>query len=215
MAGRQRLGAELARSGEQFAELDRHVAVDAGHRRLARHIALGEAVDHRLLETALIVEDIVRDADRRRDRAGVVDVLPGAAGALAVSCRAVVVELQGNADDVIALGLEQRGRHRGIDAAGHGDHDDARVLRRPLQIEAVQFPADHGAVARAPSGAAELVNKCRKRPATTIGGDSRGAMRGGPLRQDASIACKFSQTGSASAGNGLFTPAGLRRLAKF
>ncbi len=41
---------------------------------------------------------------------------------------AVVVELQRDADDVIALGLEQRGRHRQIDAAGHGD-DDAGVLR--------------------------------------------------------------------------------------
>ena len=63
MAGRQHLGAELARRAEQILELDRHVAVDAGHRRLARHVALGEAVDHRLLEAALVVEHVMRNAD--------------------------------------------------------------------------------------------------------------------------------------------------------
>ena len=137
VAGRQHLGAELARGAEQVAELDRHVAVDAGHRRLARDVALGEAVDHRLLEAALVVEDVVRNADPVGDRAGVVDVLAGAAGALAVGRRAMVVELQRHADDVIALGLEQRRRHRGIDAAGHGD-DDAGVLRAAFEVEAVE-----------------------------------------------------------------------------
>ena len=39
---------------------------------------------------------------RAGDRAGVVDVLAGAAGALAVGRRAVIVELQRDADDVVA-----------------------------------------------------------------------------------------------------------------
>src|SRR5262249_62054919 len=55
MSGRQHLGAELPRGREQIAELDRLVALDAWHRRLARHVALGEAVDHHLLEAALVV----------------------------------------------------------------------------------------------------------------------------------------------------------------
>ena len=79
----------------------------------------------------------MRNADPVGDRAGVVDVLAGAAGALAVGRRAMVVELQGHADDVIALGLEQRRRHRQIDAAGHGD-DDAGVLRPAFEVEAVE-----------------------------------------------------------------------------
>ena len=94
MAGRQHLGAELARGVEQIVELDRHVAVDAGHRRLAGDVALGEAVDHRFLEAALVVEHVMRNADALGDRAGVVDVLAGAAGALAVGRGAMVVELQ-------------------------------------------------------------------------------------------------------------------------
>ena len=79
----------------------------------------------------------MRNADPVRHRAGVVDILAGAAGALAVRRRAMVVELQGDADDVIALGLEQRGRYRRIDAAGHGD-DDAGVLRSAFEVEAVE-----------------------------------------------------------------------------
>ena len=72
----------------------------------------------------------MRDAERLGDAAGVVDVLAGAAGALAVHGGAVVVELQRDADDVVALALQQRRDDRGIDAARHGD-DDARRRRGP------------------------------------------------------------------------------------
>ena len=41
----------------------------------------------------------------------------GAAGALAMGRRAVVVKLQRDPDHVVALGLQQGSRHRGIDAA--------------------------------------------------------------------------------------------------
>ena len=63
VAGGQHRGAELARGAEQIGELDRPVAVDARHRRFAGDIALRKAVDHRLLEAALVVEHVVRNAD--------------------------------------------------------------------------------------------------------------------------------------------------------
>ena len=85
----------------------------------------------------------MRNADPLGDRAGVVDVLPGAAGALAMGGGAVVVELQRDADDVVAFGLQQRRRHRRIDAAGHRD-DDTGVLRPAGQIEAVEHCASIG-----------------------------------------------------------------------
>src|SRR5262249_11430411 len=140
---------EIARGREQVVELDRLVALDARHRRLARRVALGEAVDHRLLEAALVVEHVVRNADVGGDAARVVDVAAGAAGALAVGCLAVVVELQGDADDVVALGLEQRRRHRRVDAARHGD-DDARILRRARKIETVEHPCLAAQAPRSP-----------------------------------------------------------------
>src|SRR5262249_34891100 len=137
MPGRQHLGAELVRGREQIAELDRLVALDAWHRRLARHIALGEAVDYHFLEAALVVEHVVGNADPLRHRARVIDVLAGAAGALAMGRGAVVVELQRDADDVVAFGLEQGGRDRGVDAARHGDHHTG-VPRRAFDIEAIE-----------------------------------------------------------------------------
>ena len=144
MSGRQNFGAQLACGDQEIVEFDRHVAFDAGHRRLAVDIAFGEAVDHRFLEAALVVEHVMRNADALGDAARVVDVLSGAAGALAVRRRAVVVELQRHADDVIALGLEQRSGHRRVDAARHGD-DDAGVLRAAVDIEAVGHGSGHGA----------------------------------------------------------------------
>src|SRR5262249_50880298 len=149
VAGRERGRAELARGAQQVVELDRLIALDAGHRGLARRVALGEAVDHRLLEAALVVEHVMRNADIGGDPAGIVDVAAGAAGALAMGRLAVVVELQRDADDVVAFGLEQRGGHRRVDAARHGD-DDARVLRRARKIETVEHPCLAAQAPRSP-----------------------------------------------------------------
>ena len=106
MPGGQNLGAKFARRDQQVMKLDRHVAFDARHRRLAVDIAFGETVDYRFLEAALVIEHVMRNADALGDAAGVIDVLPGAAGALAMAGGAVVVKLQRDADHVIALGLE-------------------------------------------------------------------------------------------------------------
>src|SRR5258707_6948931 len=112
MAGRQHLRAELARSRQEIAKLDRLVALDAGHGRLACHIAFDATVDDRFPEAALVIQHVMGNADPLRDRARVIDVLPGAAGALAVSRGTVVVELQRHADDIVALGLERSEERR-------------------------------------------------------------------------------------------------------
>ena len=143
MAGGERIGPELAGEAEQVAELHGAIALDAGDRRLAGEIALGEALDHRVAEAALIVEHVMRNADRLGDAAGVVDILAGAAGAGAVHGFAMVVELQGDADDVIALALQQRRHHRGVDAARHG-RDDACGRRRLGDVERVERNGHQG-----------------------------------------------------------------------
>jgi hypothetical protein len=144
VAGSQHRGAELARGSEQIVELDQLVAIDARHRRLAGDVALCKPVDHRFLEPALVVEHVVRNADALGDRARVIDVLAGAAGALAMGGSTVVIELQGNADDVVAFGLDQRGGDRGIDPPGHRD-DDAGFLRTALDFERVKHRLTIGA----------------------------------------------------------------------
>src|SRR5581483_1177526 len=87
------------------------------------------------------------------DIARVVDVLACAAGALAVRRRAMVVELQRDADDVVTLLLQQQGRGRGIDAAGHGD-DDPGILRTAFEIERVAHGV--GQSERSAGGASRL-----------------------------------------------------------
>jgi hypothetical protein len=88
MAGGEHVRAEFARGLEQVAELDRAVAFDAGDRRLAGEIAVGEVLDHGLAEAGFVVEHVMRDADHLGDAAGVVDVLAGAARALAMQSAA-------------------------------------------------------------------------------------------------------------------------------
>ena len=142
VAGRERSSAEFARGLEQVAELDRTVAFDARHRRLARGVAVGKMVDHRVAEAALVVQHVMRNSNPCRDVACIVDVLAGAAGTLAMGGGAMIVELQRDADDVVAFGLQKRSRHRGIDAAGHGD-DDPGILRPAFEIETVEHGLSH------------------------------------------------------------------------
>jgi hypothetical protein len=122
VAGRQRLGAQLASGLQQVAELHRAIAGDAGHRRLAAHVSIGEGVHDLGAEAAFVVEHVVRDGQPLGDLAGVLDIGAGAAGAGPADGDAVVIELQGDAHDVVALLLQQRCRHRRIDAARHRDH---------------------------------------------------------------------------------------------
>ncbi len=62
-------------------------------------------------EACFGVDHVMRDAETVGDGAGVADVAPGAAGALAAGSGAVVVELQRDADDLVAGFGEQPGDH--------------------------------------------------------------------------------------------------------
>ena len=77
------------------------------------------------------------DAESLRHAAGVLNVLAGAAGALAANRLAMVVELKRDADHVIALTLQKGRDHGGVDPSGHGD-DHPGVGRTPRQMKAVE-----------------------------------------------------------------------------
>ncbi|MGH6725900.1 MAG: hypothetical protein ACREB8_05065, partial [Pseudolabrys sp.] len=68
----------------------------------------------------------------------------------------MVVELQRDADHIIALGFEQRRGHRGVDPAGHGD-DDSGILRAVVEIEAVW----HGWLLTTGGDAWRAIEACR------------------------------------------------------
>ena len=125
MTGRQFLGAQFYRHVEEILELDLLIAGHARDRRLAGHVAVGEARHHLFGEAALVIEDVVGDADEVGDAACILDVLTSAAGAFAGDSFPVVVKLERDADDVIALALQKRGDEGAVDTARHGDHDTA------------------------------------------------------------------------------------------
>ena len=76
----------------------------------------------------------MRDADPLRRLTCVIYVLSGAAGAGPVLDLALIVELHGDADHVIALLFQQRRHDRGIHPARHGDNHP-RVAGRLGHIE--------------------------------------------------------------------------------
>ena len=86
VAGGQSVGAEVLRGGQKVGKLDRLVAGNAGNRRFAGDIALGEGIDDRLAEALFIVEHVMGDAERIRDAtrpltvcvsSNVIDVIAG------------------------------------------------------------------------------------------------------------------------------------------
>jgi hypothetical protein len=93
MPGRQTFGAQLPSHHCQIGEFDRLVASYAGYRSLAGGVAVGEIGHHRFGETFLGVDRVVRDTQLVGNTAGVVDILPGAASALAPGRGAVIVQL--------------------------------------------------------------------------------------------------------------------------
>ena len=131
MAGRQHRGAEIARRFKKVAEFYRLIAFHAGHRRLAGDIAVGEFLDHRLAKAGFVVENVMGNPEGSGDARGVVDILPGAAGALAAGRLAVIVELQRDADHVVALLDHEAGGGGTVDAARHGD-DHPRAGGKPV-----------------------------------------------------------------------------------
>jgi hypothetical protein len=135
MAGGERHGAEVARRTEKVAKLDPLIAADARHWGFAAAVAVDKIVDDRDAKAALVIEDVMSDAEMLSDAGGVVDISPGAAGACAPRGSSVVVKLQRYANDLEALLDEQRGRHRRVDPARHRyDNPMAGRVTRKIEI---------------------------------------------------------------------------------
>ena len=123
MACHQKLGIEVLGGLEQIVELDFVVARDARDRRFAGDVAFGERVDHLRREAGLVVEHVVRNAERLGDMPRVMNVLTGTAASLSARRRSVVIELQRHADDLVAGSLHHRGGDGAVDPARHRNDD--------------------------------------------------------------------------------------------
>src|SRR6185437_2646160 len=124
------------RRNQQVVELDRHITFDTGNRRFAVNVTFRKAIDDGLFEAGLVIEHVMRNANTVSHAAGVINILSCVARTFAMHRCSVVVKLQCDPNDVVALRLEQGGRYRGIDTTGHGD-DDTGLCRSAVEIEAV------------------------------------------------------------------------------
>ena len=126
VAGRDRVGTEAAGPLGERGELEIAVAAGAGERRPSGRVLAHEIRYHVVVELALEIDDVVRDADRGGDTPCVGQILERAAAAeraRAVTLFRHVIELHGQTDNLVALlGQERRG-HRRIHAARHCNHD--------------------------------------------------------------------------------------------
>ena len=95
--------------------------------------------------------------------AGIVDIPARTAGRASRHHLAVIIKLQGDTDNLVALAFEQGSNDRRIDAARHGD-DDAGFLRATRKAQAVQFCHGDGDYRNlfdsTPTGVARVV--CRR-----------------------------------------------------
>ena len=115
--------AEVLRVAKQFVELDAAVALDAGIRGPATAVLRHELVDHLFRKVVAKVEHVVRDADLRRRPPRILDRAEGAAAAVLALLGVLLPDLQRDANDVVALLLQERRGHCAIDAAAHrGDN---------------------------------------------------------------------------------------------
>ena len=137
------ISVQILGGGQKILELHPLIAADAGHRGRPGQIGIGEFFDHRLAEGVFVVQHVMRKAHGLGHPRRIMNVAPRTAGALFGQGRAVVVKLQGDAHDVIALVL-QHGRHdRRIHASRHGHHH-AGFRRRFGQAKRVEPLVKHG-----------------------------------------------------------------------
>ncbi len=113
------------------------VAEGAGDGGASGEVLGDEGLDDLGLEAVLLVDDVVGDVELLGYVAGVVDVVDGAAAALdgfghalVAGEAALVPELEGEADDLVAFGAQECGDGGGVDSSGHGDCDRVVGLGR-------------------------------------------------------------------------------------
>ena len=128
VTGRHAIGIQILGRFQQILELHPFVTADAGNGRGPAQIAIGEFVNHGVLEHVFIIQNVMREPHGFRDTPRIMDIDARTASPFARQCRTVVVKLQGDADDVIAFLGQHGGDHGTVDTARHR-HNDAGVGR--------------------------------------------------------------------------------------
>jgi len=125
------VGAERQRMVEERAELDLAVAEDVRVRRAPGLVVAQEQREHALAVFGGEVDRLEIDADDVRDRGRVDQVLAGRAVFVGIVLLPVLHE---EADDLVALLLQQPRRDRRVDAARHADDDSLPACHQRFAI---------------------------------------------------------------------------------
>ena len=111
MPGGDGVGAECLRAIEQRGEFQIAVAVGARQRRAPGRVLTDEIRHDVILKLPLEVDDVVGNADRGRDAAGVMQIVDRAAAAERRDAFGLIVQLHRHTDDLVALIREQGRGH--------------------------------------------------------------------------------------------------------
>src|SRR5690606_25711833 len=80
MARRHAIGIKITRGLKQVTELDAFITADAGNRCCAGKIGVSKLLDYRFTKLVFVIQNVMRKTDTLGHTAGVMDILPGAAG---------------------------------------------------------------------------------------------------------------------------------------
>src|SRR6266404_9484097 len=130
MAGCDFVGANLLRHNKKLVKLQVIVAETAGDRCTPGKILLDERTHHIALKALFVIDHVVGDANGLGNAASIVDIVDRTAAALdgfghafVSGETALVPELHGQADDVVASGTQHGRDDRGVNSSRHGDSD--------------------------------------------------------------------------------------------
>ncbi len=130
MAGGNLIGANLLRHNKKLVKLQVIVAETARDRCTPGKILLDERTHHIALKALFVIDHVVGDANGLGNTASIVDIVDRAAAALdgfghafVSSETALVPELHGQADDVVAFRTQHGRNGRGVNSSRHSDGD--------------------------------------------------------------------------------------------
>jgi hypothetical protein len=119
MPGGDEIRAQLVRPVNEPAKLQVLIAHYAGIRRAPGLVFIGKVLNDVLLKIRRLVNEVIRNVERVADGAGVGHGLRAAALVLGAVYAVLRPELEGDADDLVALRLQQRRRGGGINSSAH------------------------------------------------------------------------------------------------
>ena len=102
MTRHQRSSIQIPRALQKICKFNGLITLHTRDGRFTSQITSNKIIDDRILETTFKIQNIVRNIKACRNTPRIMNILPGAAGSFAANGFAMVIELQRNANHIIA-----------------------------------------------------------------------------------------------------------------